>query len=198
MQLNSPTCGCSRIQGVSEAIVHYGQPIERTTALAVDDELFTYWRLVLSNRDAEVVLAAQRPDGHFLVHTKGEYPEGVYRIMSGGINRGEDILHAVHRELGEETGLDGRVARFVGALTTRFQHDDQELEFFSYVFHVIVTDGVPAPMDDSEDILGFREISLHEMSALADDLESLAEGFWRDWGRFRAIAHRLIVEELSS
>jgi 8-oxo-dGTP pyrophosphatase MutT (NUDIX family) len=172
--------------------------VELTITLPVGDELFAYWQLVLSNRDAEVVLAAQRPSGRFLIHTKGEYPDGVYRLMSGGIGRDEDVLQAVHRELVEETGLDGQIARFVGILTTRFQHEGQELGFVSYLFHIRLSDGPLSPEDDAEDIIGFREVTLQELGELADELECLDNGFWRDWGRFRGAAHRLLVEELTA
>lgn len=190
--------GLASALGVAEAARRYGLPSERITILPVGEDLFAYWRHVVENRVAEVVLAAQRPNGRFLIHTKGEYPDGVYRLMSGGVKRDEALLDAVHRELWEETGLQGQVVRFLGALTTRFQHDGQEIVFYSFLFHVRVSEGAPCPQDDSEDITAFREIVLAEMGDLADALERLEESFWRDWGRFRAVAHRLLVEELTA
>ena len=185
------------VLGAVEAICCYGAPIERMTRLPVGQELFAYWRHVVDNRAAEVVLAVQRPNSRFLIHTKSDYPDGVYRLMSGGVKRDEALLDAVHRELLEETGLEGQVARFVGALTTHLEHDGQEIVFFSFLFHVRVSDGVLCPQDDFEGIIAFREITLQEMGDLADGLERLEEGFWRDWGRFRAVAHRLLAEELT-
>jgi len=182
---------------MAEAIRRYGTPIERMTMLPVDEDLFAYWQHVVDNRAAEVVLAAQRPNGRFLIHTKGEYPDGVYRLMSGGVKRDEALLDAVHRELLEETGLEGRVVRFLGALTTHFRHDGQEIVFFSFLFHLRVPEGALCPQDDSEGIIAFREITLPEVSDLANELERLEGGFWRDWGRFRAVAHRLLVEGLT-
>lgn len=193
-----PLSSWASVPGVAEAIRQYGAPVERLTVLPVGPEMFAYWRHVVDNRDAEVVLAVQRPNGRFLIHTKDEYPDGLYRLMSGGVKRDEALLEALHREMLEETGLKGQVARFVGALTTHLQHDGQEITFLSFLFHVRVSEDALCPQDDSEGIIAFREIALQEMGRLADELERLGGGFWHDWGRFRAVAHRLVVEELSA
>jgi len=186
-----------QVMGIDQAIARYGAPVERSLSFAMGQEFMDYWEHVLANREAEVVLAMQYPHGGFLIHTKREYPVGVYRLCSGGINRGEHLLTAVARELEEETGLCGDIQRFLGILTSRLEGDGRVLFFTSYVFHIHLREGVLAPQDDAEGILGFREVSLPELTAVADDLASLKGPFWGDWGRFRAVAHRFVVEALT-
>ncbi|MBC7255430.1 MAG: NUDIX hydrolase [Chloroflexi bacterium] len=186
-----------QVMGIDQAIARYGAPIERSFSFVMGQEFMEYWEHVLANREAEVVLAMQYPHGGFLIHTKREYPAGVYRLCSGGINRGEPLLTAVARELEEETGLHGDIQRFLGILTSRLEGDGRVLFFTSYVFHIHLKEGTLAPQDDAEGILGFREVSLPDLATVAADLASLEGPFWGDWGRFRAAAHRFVVEALT-
>jgi 8-oxo-dGTP pyrophosphatase MutT (NUDIX family) len=163
----------------------------------VSAEFIDYWHRVLANRDAEVVLAIEMPDGCFLVHTKGEYPPGLYRFCSGGVKRDESVVGATRRELVEETGLNGEIVRFLGVLRSRFRSGGEALGFTSYLFHVRLAAGRPAPVDDSEGIIGYRFLALGEVQALARELASQPPGFWSDWGRFRAVAHRVTFDMLS-
>lgn len=185
--------------GLEQAIAHYGAPIERQAYFTMGQEFMAYWSHVGRQRDAEVVLAAECPGGGFLLHTKREYPAGVYRLCTGGIRRGEDILEAVARELKEETGLQGEILRFLGILTSRFEGEGQVIPFISYVFHLRLEEGYANPEDASEGILGFRRVNLQGLNTVADELAALDEKgpFWGDWGRFRAGAHRLVVEALA-
>lgn len=185
--------------GLEEAITRYGVPLERTLSFTMGQEFMAYWDRVLRDRDAEVVLAAEYPGGGFLLHTKKQYPAGVYRLCTGGVKRREDILAAVTRELAEETGLGGEVLRFLGILSSRFEGQGRVLPFISYVFHLRLEEGPLRPADVAENIMGFRRVSLKDLNTVADDLAAIQhpDPFWGDWGRFRAAAHRLVVEALT-
>ncbi len=182
-------------EGVSEAAALYGIPQERTVELAVAVEWWEFAHKTLARRTAEIVAALVRPDGRVWLHTKGEYPPGVYRLMSGGVHTGEPILAALQRELWEETGLTGAVQQFLGILTNRWLRDGAAQTLTSYLFIVQVNDDAPQPNDADEDIIGFRAITPQELLGVADELEH-QEGLWADWGRFRAPAHRLVAQAL--
>lgn len=66
---------------------------------------------------SEVVLVLPRPGGKVITTAKRFYPEGVFRIPSGGIHPGETPEQAFVREAMEETGLDveplARIAEMV-------------------------------------------------------------------------------------
>jgi 8-oxo-dGTP pyrophosphatase MutT (NUDIX family) len=189
---------CARntaLLGLDEAIVRYGPPAERWLPCEVSEETFRYWQTNLQRRSAEVVLLLKSKNGLYLVHTKSFYPRGVYRLISGGVKPGEDLLSAAHREAWEETGLQVSIARFLGLLHHRFAWKGQSLCFTSCLFLVTEESGTLGVQDPNEAISGLRQVPLAELLALADQLENLPPE-WAEWGRFRAPAHRLAVEVL--
>lgn len=183
------------LQGFDQAVDLYGQPVVRSCVHKVSEETLRYWRRVRQRRAAEVVFALQRPSGRFLVHTKAFYPDGVYRLLSGGIKPGEDLIVAVAREALEETSLGVCIRRFLAIEHHHFGWEMELVSFASCVFWVVQGPGAVVNGDEREEITGFREVDLCDMERLARQLESLS-GEWADWGRFRATAHRLVAEVL--
>lgn len=184
------------IAGYQEASARYGLPVQREYVYAVSAQTFEYWRLVRRKREAEVVMVLQRPNGRFLAHTKSFYPLGIYRLLSGGVKPGEDVVAALLREVEEETGLDVRIRRFMAVQRHRFEWNDQALPFASYLFWVQEESGILQNHDSGEQISAYLEVDLPGIETLARKLEALPPD-WADWGRFRATAHWLAVEVLS-
>ena len=77
-----------------------------------------WWAALERDRRAEVVLILPRPGGRLVLITKPDYPGGVYRLPTGGIDPGEFVLAAASREALEESGLAIRPS--VSVLTRRF------------------------------------------------------------------------------
>jgi 8-oxo-dGTP pyrophosphatase MutT (NUDIX family) len=176
----------------------YGPGERRSILRQVTAKFFDeWWRLLVlkGNRRGEVVLALRRPDGRILLHTKQFYPEGVFRLPSGGVHPGEPALQAAVREAMEETGLEVTVERLLGLLEYQFQHAGRTLPFVSYVFLVRAGAGRPAVQDPHERITAFRFVEAPELRGVADRLRALPES-WSDWGHFRAPAHDLAAEAL--
>jgi ADP-ribose pyrophosphatase YjhB (NUDIX family) len=138
------------------------------------------------------VLVVQRPDG-VILHTKDYYPPGTYRLPSGGVEWGESVLSALHREAREEMGLTIEAEHLLGILEYELRCEEQTLPFVSYVFLVRGSGGELIPQDETEHILSFRQMPVAELAAVADSLRAL-KGNRRDWGEFRAIAHDFVVE----
>jgi 8-oxo-dGTP pyrophosphatase MutT (NUDIX family) len=183
--------------GLRQAQLQYGLPVERGYSYQVTADTWRYWELARRKRQAEVVLLLRRCSGRYLVHTKSFYPQGIYRLLSGGIKPGEDLVAAVQREASEETNLDERIERFLGILRYRFLWQGQSQPFTSYLFGLAELGGTLRTNDSSESISAYREVEMPELLALAAQLESLPAD-WIDWGRFRAAAHRLAVEVSST
>jgi 8-oxo-dGTP pyrophosphatase MutT (NUDIX family) len=178
----------------------YGPGERRRVTLDVSAENFDNWlrKLVNSpNRRGEVVLAIQRPDRQTLLHTKRFYPEGVYRLPSGGVHPDEPVLSGVTRETKEETGLDVFIDRFLGMVEYEFCHGDQALFFVSYVFLVRADSEEPVVQDPDEQITGFRYVAPPEIRGVADQLRALPTK-WADWGHFRALPHDLVADVLGA
>jgi 8-oxo-dGTP pyrophosphatase MutT (NUDIX family) len=164
-------------------------------------------------RAAEVVFAIRRPNGRFLLQTKAFYPTGVYRLPSGSIAVGEPVLAALRREVAEETSLQVTLLRFLAVISYAIvsyaivaADSDPAAPalhgFTSYLFLLQETGGELCTADEGERVTGFREIEPGELAGVADRLEALAASpdpglrSWGDWGRFRAVAHRVAWEIL--
>ena len=79
--------------------VAYGQPEVRVVEIEGDEYLFSTRSYRSRNRRGEVVLAIERPGRCVLLHRKGWYEPGVYRLLSGGIDWDEAVETTLAREL---------------------------------------------------------------------------------------------------
>jgi 8-oxo-dGTP diphosphatase len=185
---------------VAQLLAEYGPAERRQVTRQVTAEFFETWceRLVIkANRRGEAVLAIQRPDGQILLHTKPFYPEGVFRLPSGGIHPHEAVLAGAIRETQEETGFKVSVDRFLGMVEYHFQSHEWELPFVSYIWLVQAGDGQPSVQDPNEHISDFRYVRPTELRNVAVQLRALPDA-WQDWGHFRAPPHELVADALGS
>ncbi len=180
---------------VAELARQYGPLERRHYVLEMGERTFAYWQEVCDDRRGEVALFILRPSGTVILHTKEFYPEGIYRIPTGGIEWGEDVVTAVHREAREETGLTVAIERCLGVLEYEFRYRGETLPFVSYVFLLRENGGQLCPQDEGERITSLREVPLTELEAVAQNLRAI-EADWRDWGHYRAIAHSFVAKVL--
>lgn len=59
---------------------------------------------------------------------------GQYALPGGGVEIGEPILKALHREVKEETGLEIEVGEFLHFQEQFFYYDPKDLAFHSFLF----------------------------------------------------------------
>lgn len=150
---------------------------------------------VQRDRRGEVVFCVARPNGRIIVITCDEYPKGMFRIPTGGIGHDEDIINAVYREVKEELGLDVEIRRFGGVLKIRFEHEDDHVMFYSYLF-ILDEKGGRLLLDASDDeISEVREVEIDELEGVADQLKNI-KGKWSDWGKFRHVTTHAIYSLL--
>ncbi|MDQ2914766.1 MAG: NUDIX hydrolase [Chloroflexota bacterium] len=156
------------------------------------------------DRFAEVCMVVRRPSGKVLLSIKTFYPRGAHRLPTGGIHYGERILDALARETAEETGLETEVRRFLAAIAYRsVSSPDGPPIFHTFAFLLDEVGGTLETRDTSEQLEEWVEVEPSALTTVADRLESLTStqskdigGDWSDWGRFRAIVHRAVHEEL--
>lgn len=152
-------------------------------------------KMVRKERRGEVVMVVPTDDGRIWLHTKSFYPEGVFRLMTGGVEAGEKPHKAMLREVEEETGFDSRIDRCLAVVTYEFIYNGSTLPFVSYIFLTNRVSGFPQPIDPKEKITGFKAVPVKELPTIAQQLRSL-EDIFADWGDFRAIAHDLAWQQL--
>lgn len=133
----------------------------------------------------EVCMAILRPTGRFLLHTKRSYPNAVMRLPSGGIKPGEDIEHALMREIWEETNLECTIDRFIAVL--QYEDAAARASFRTHLFLVREISGVLRSNDVTEHITEWCEAAPGELREYARVLSGITSD-WSNWGLFRAAA----------
>ena len=152
---------------------------------------------ILRDRRGEVVFCVTREDGRVITITCSEYPQGIFRIPTGGIGHGEDIVSAVYREVKEELGLDVEINKFAGVLRIRFEHSDEHVMFYSYIF-MLTEKGGRLLLDASDDeISEVRLVNHDELAGIVEQLSSI-QGKWSDWGKFRYLTSKAVLNVLES
>lgn len=172
------------------------QPEVRIVDIEGDEYLFGSRRYRSRNRRGEVVMAVGRPGHCVLLHRKGWYEPGVFRLLSGGIDLDESVAATLARELEEETGLTLGTTCFLGVLDCHIHYDSREVPFASYVFYLPHTEGeLKLPRGNAEDISEFRDVPIAELHAVAEDLRHVPPPR-TGWGHWRAIAHDFVHERV--
>jgi ADP-ribose pyrophosphatase YjhB (NUDIX family) len=141
-------------------------------------------------RRSEVAMAIRRPSGGILLQTKAFYPAGTFRLPTGGIKEGEDVEHALLREVHEESNLDVEIERLVAVVD--HAAPQKKTPFRSYMFLLREVGGTLKVNDPDEQISGWDERDVAGLASAARDLRNL-EGTWRRWGQFRAVVLEVLA-----
>lgn len=178
--------------------LHFGPVYQHHVNLSISTEIMLRMVVKMNQkkpRRAEVVMVVPNEQGHIWLHTKSFYPQGVYRLMTGGLEPGEAPHVALRREVAEETGFKVKVQRCLAVITYTLTAYEAELPFVSYVFATTPAKGQPQPTDPKEAIAAFQAIPIPALAETARHLRSLT-GDFADWGVFRAIPHEVACEQL--
>lgn len=176
----------------------YGTPVRQRCVLYVSDATIQWWASEkYRQRAGEVVLFIRLQTGDLLLHTKGFYPAGVFRVPSGGIKTGEGLCDAVRREALEETGLEVAIERFLAVIEIEFRCQELIIPYPSYLFLLRAVGGVLKTMDKDERITAFTTVPMLDLFSVAERLDNLPPD-WHDWGQFRALPHRVAAELLQA
>lgn len=175
----------------------YGEPARMTFEFPNVSAYFGEWVKRLTRRRGEIILVVPRATNQTLLHRKPHYPDEVYRLPTGGIHHGETADDAARRETYEEIGFHPASLRLLGVLENVFELRDKKLYYPSFVFRTEWFGGTPQPTDATELISDFADADALELQVTAQFLESLP-GQWREWGKFRAAAHRWLASRLQN
>jgi NAD+ diphosphatase len=105
----------------------------------------------------------------------------------------------------QEPRTENRLSNTQQADTRHTAHDTQPgYMFVTFAFLLDEVGGTLGAHDPEERIASFREVEVAELPALAATLNNISAGFdreiggsWSDWGRFRAVVHRVVHAALS-
>jgi 8-oxo-dGTP pyrophosphatase MutT (NUDIX family) len=197
-----PTLPQSVQDELEQLALRYGRPLVRDVDL---DVRRMFDPLDRSDRFGEVCMVVRRPDGNLLTMKKTFYPQGAFRLLTGGINSGERVLDALLRETYEETGLEVSITRFLAAVAYHIRDKGRAPVFYTFAFLLDEVGGTLGVVDEKERVEAFREVKPADLPKMADyldgtgtDYSSEIHGNWGDWGRFRAVIHRMVWEGLKT
>lgn len=200
MDANYPAWARDELQTLAMC---YGQPVIDVTR---DQDAAKYLASVdTKRRPGEVAMVVRRRNGKLLLATKDFYPAGVYRLLTGGVHRGESIFAALLRETQEETSLQVEPRRFLAVARYQEPEASEPNEYATYAFLLDEVGGELGVSDPHERLSGFHEVFPGDLLAIADQLDDLPRDpsddlkvDYRAWGRFRALAHRLVWQAFNS
>ena len=187
-------------QEIADLSQRFGSPLRREVTLYGEP----FEPLIKADRYGEVCMVIRRKNGKLLTAIKTFYPAQGCRLLTGGIDHGEQIEHALFREVEEETGLDVTLTRFLAVIEYRLPIGERVQEFVTLAFLLDEQGGELTVNDPDERIGEFREIDVEDLVQYAHDLNTIppsgydeeAGGDWADWGRFRAVVHEVVYEAL--
>ncbi len=151
--------------------------------------------VVQRDRRGEVVFCVIRPNGKIIAVTCNDYPENIYRIPTGGIDHNENVLEAIFREVYEELGLKVKIKSFGGVVRIRFEHRNEHIMFYSYIFILEEVGGKLLEDASDDEISAVREVDIDGLAEIAANLKDI-KGKWRDWGQFRHVTTNAVVKQL--
>jgi 8-oxo-dGTP pyrophosphatase MutT (NUDIX family) len=167
--------------------------------LALGDEYFRRQQFIRQHkrdRRGEVVLIIRNRQRRILLHTKPFYPENIYRLPTGGVKEGESVVASLYREIKEETSFKPQFIHLSAVVLYTLSNRESLLPLNSYIFEIEPDGEHPVVIDATEEISGFEWAPISLFPKIIDKLENLQPQRWGDWGRFRAVAHRIFSRTL--
>lgn len=107
------------------------------------------------NNPIPVVAALVRNETHYIIARNVKWPKGIFSVISGYLEAGEDVESAVLREVKEELGLDGKIKQYLGHYT--FKEKNQLLLAYEVVTHGTV--------ELNHELAEFKQLSAEELAA---------------------------------
>jgi ADP-ribose pyrophosphatase YjhB (NUDIX family) len=179
---------------VQELVFTFGEPVvERWDVPLSEDELDEVEQHRARGRAHDVSLVIL--DGtKLVVIRKAGYPEGAFRIPSGGIHPEESFVDGAVREAFEETGLTVRMEDYLLQVHANFVCGARAARWTTHVMLARVTGGTLAPRDSLE-IESARYV---EWAELVDDVNPRLRGSGRGGLEYRARLHQRVRDVVLS
>ena len=71
------------------------------------------------NNPVPVVAALVKLNSKYIIARNAQWPKGIFSLITGYLEAGEDVESAVLREVNEELGLEGVIVQYLGHYTFR-------------------------------------------------------------------------------
>ncbi len=177
---------------VQELVLEYGEPtIERWDVPLTEDEFRNVERHRQRRRAHDVSLLILNA-GDAAVIRKSGYPDGAYRIPSGGVHPEESFVDGALREAYEETGLSVGIEDYLLQVHASFTFGGDRAQWTTHVMLARpLGGGVEIQPHDHEEIEAARWMDFND---LVDRVSPLLEDSGLGGLRYRARIHRRLSE----
>jgi len=147
----------------------------------------------ICRRRAEVAYLLINPKKEVFIVRKRMYPEGVFRIPTGGVKHGETPLQAITRELVEETGMTMSPSAYALKIEYTLSWPGSTKTFATHLFVFHTADQNPVIIDKDKEHDTHKFVGPSELPQIFEILKRV-QGPWNHWAVFRSILHDRIVE----
>jgi 8-oxo-dGTP pyrophosphatase MutT (NUDIX family) len=182
---------------VQELVLSFGEPVvERWEHPLSETELDEVERHRSLGRAHDVTIAIVDGERLAVIRKRG-YPEGAYRIPSGGIHPEESFVDGATREALEETGLSVRIEDYPLQIHADFVCGERHARWTTHVMlaRVLSTSEGEPRHRDAEEIESARWIRWRE---LIDEVNPVLRNSGRGGLRYRARLHERLHEIVHS
>ncbi len=153
-------------------------------------------------RKRHVLILCKDIDGKIILGGKEEYPEGICRLLGGGVEENESYENAAVRELGEEIGVDLDPKKLIpmALIDVRAMDGSKIYSMATMLYFVQLNNNNIKAGDDVTDLLRYDE---EQFSELIERFKNLKEDFWyknefswHDYGKVYGFIHEVALKEL--
>lgn len=180
---------------VQELVLEFGEPIiERWDVSLTEKEFRNVERHREQGRAHDVSLLILNA-GDAAVIRKAGYPDGAFRIPSGGIHPEESFVDGALRETYEETGLSVAIEDYLLQIHASFTFGDDRA---AWTTHVMLARPLGATVEtlkiEPRDLDEIEAARWMDFSELVDDVSPLLEDSGLGGLQYRARIHRRLSE----
>ncbi len=141
----------------------------------------------LNRPNGTVAIFLRDKNGHWVLGNKSNfYPDGISRMLGGGIDDNEHPSDAAHRELLEEVGVDIDQEKFVPLLHAEITTQNPQLTTSIFVYYCQTFNDIVSS-DDIDSVVHFNDRELNELihryAQLSDSpIQPDQAPTWADYG----------------
>lgn len=156
-------------------------------------------------REQHVLILCYDQTGKFWLGSKPKfYPEGIYRLVGGGVDQGETSLEAAIRETQEELGLTVTSTDLqpLSEIILHATTGEEEYHFTTTVYALRIDPAKVKPGDDIESLVPLNDDEYQQLIQLylnLDESLEFAQGeyrhFWQDYGKVYGPIHELARQD---
>ncbi|MDQ3008867.1 MAG: NUDIX domain-containing protein [bacterium] len=154
-------------------------------------------------RKNHVLIVVMTPSGKFLLGKKSIYPEGISRLLGGGMDEGEEPAAAAARELAEETGIRADQVTLLFLTTVKAELDlppQNHPSHVTFVTHIFMYQAAVESLtghDDVESVVSLDTEAFEKLISKYQQLSPMIETpdfAWSDYGQVYGPIHQIAFD----